>query len=406
MKLVFCTTDGAHAFNGINAWLVRFLPALQAAGNRIHVILFTWSPPDCCTTLPLLKAAGVPASIIDRPRNTESAVRDCLSHVRSFFPDVFVPNHVLPALYASRWIRASGIPTVGIWHNDDDEYRAKNTVFARGDNASQVSGVITISKGLGINGTTPSANVVTRCISYGVPDAHETCHWDGKAPLRLVYHGRIVQHQKRILETTEALVRVARANGTLADIYGSGPEREAVKALLSRDSANGRVRLCGALSPAEVMQTLPNYHVAVLLSDFEGLGLSILEAMSCGLVPVCHRTASGLPDIIAHGSNGLFVDNRSSSFDQAITRLATSTFEWRRLSNEARATVRTKFSQSACLEAWMDFLSNLSVTGRRQTISIPSRIELPPPHPALASEDKRYPGLLRDLWRRIRFPKK
>ena len=34
MRLLFCTTDGENAFNGINAWLLDFLPSLAAAGHE------------------------------------------------------------------------------------------------------------------------------------------------------------------------------------------------------------------------------------------------------------------------------------------------------------------------------------------------------------------------------------
>lgn len=349
----------------------------------------------------------MPTAIIDRPRDTESAVRACLKFVRGFRPDIFVANHVLAALYAGGWIRRYGIPTLGVWHNDDEEYRAKNSIFAAGANFFQVTSLVTISTGLSLHLKSDGSSVPPRCIRYGLPPLSETSAWEGSSPLRLVYHGRLVQHQKRILETTAALVRVARNNNVSADIYGSGPEREAVREMLVRDNAAGRVSLRGQLSAAEVLSTLPAYHVAVLLSDFEGLGLSILEAMACGLVPVCHRTASGLPDIIQSGENGFFVDDREGAFDKTISLLSDSLAEWKRLSSAARATVRERFSQTASIEAWEELFDEIRVGGLPTApLTVPRKIELPPPHPALRSEDPRHPGLLRDVWRRLRFPRK
>lgn len=404
-RTLFCTTDGASAINGINAWLVRFLPALRNRNHDVRALVVTWSSPESCSSIPLFKSAGIPVDVIDRPYSTEAVVVQCLNAVARSKPEIFIPNHVLPALYAAGWVRAAGTPTVAIWHNDDSEYRAKNDTFFLGNAFFRVSEAVGISRGL-TDLYSLSKGPRGRCISYGLPLPSNEAQWRGDRPLRLIYHGRIVQQQKRILETTTAFVRVARNLGALADIYGSGPEYEAVRTLLLKDSADGRVRLCGSRSPLEVMSILPRYDVAVLLSEFEGLGLSILEAMACGLVPVCHRTASGLPDIIEHGRNGLFVDDRFGAFDAAIAKLANSPEEWSRLSRAARATVREKFSESACIEAWEALFSELCAAKGKGHLKVPWRIKLPPPHPALLSEDRRYPGLLRDLWRRIRFPRK
>ena len=407
MRLVFCTTDGWNAFNGINAWLLRFLPALRTRGHDARVLLFPWSRPELCTTLPALRAAGVPVDVIYPPRDTEGTVRNCLQHARSDQPDVFIANMVTPALYAAGWLREAGIPTVGLLHNDDDEYRAKARRFAGSDEFFRLSAVVAISSGL-LRLVEPSpSGLLCRRIPYGQPLGAAVASWDGRSALRLVYHGRIAQEQKRIRETVAACVRVCRAarGRVLADFYGSGPDEADVKDFLAQDDAGGRVRFLGRIEAAHVASILPDYHVAVLLSDFEGLGLSILEGMAAGLVPVCHRIASGLPDLIADGQNGLFVDDRDAGFDRAIQSLLDSPDEWRRLAAAARATVAGEFSPPVSLSAWEELFTELVSTARpKRPIAIPRRIVLPPVEPALAREDSRYPGLARAVWRRLRFP--
>lgn len=390
MRLLFCTTDGAGAFNGINTWLLDFLPALAAAGHQPLALVFAWSPGGVCHTVPLLKARGVPVRVVFPMLYTEAAVRRCVRETRSFRPHVFVANHVLPALLALPAIQARGVPGVSVLHNDDDEYRTKA--------AYPADATVAISRGL--LRMLPDDGRLVRHIPYGVPLSPKTATPPPPgAPFRIIYHGRIAQTQKRILETAAALVRVCHAHPRLhADLHGSGPDEAALREQLSRDDAEGRVRFLGSATATELRARLPRYHVSVLLSDFEGLGLSVLESMSAGLVPVCHRIASGLPDLIDHGRNGCFVSDRAADFEATILRLLHHPEEWKRLSLGARTSAEHRFSPAASLGAWQELLRALPP---RPAASRPFRI--PPPSPRLAGEDLRHPGPARALWRWLRF---
>lgn len=393
MRLLFFTTDGHRAFNGINAWLLGFLPALRDAGHTIRVVLFAWSRPEDCTFYPQLQAAGVDARVVFPMRYTEAAVRVAIAEAQQFGPDVFIANMVTPALLAAPQIRAQGTPVISVLHNDDDEYRAKARL--------PVDATVVISSGL--RRLVADEARLTRCVPYGVALPRTTAHArHAGEPLRIVYHGRIAQPQKRVLEMTRALVAICRQRPDItADLYGSGPDEAALQALLAGDDAEGRVKFLGARPSSELTELLPQYHVAVLLSDFEGLGLSILEAMAAGLVPVCLRTATGLPDIIEDGRNGWFVTDRADSFATALTRLADEPATWTRLSHAARETVAHRFSRPAALAAWNDLFAE--VVRQRPRAHAPATTRLPAVDPALAHEDVRHPGLARAWWRWLRF---
>ncbi len=403
MRIVYCTTDGHNAFNGINAWLIRFLPRIRARGHDVHAWVFTWSRPEHCATISTLRAAGIPTKAMYPPLRTEASIRAILHQARKSRPDLFVSNHVLPALYAGGWLRAAGIPTISVVHNDDAEYRAKLAISGGGDEFFRSSAIVVISEGLkslahGIAPETPIWH-----IPYGVPAGARTAT-PPSGVLRLVYHGRLAQTQKRILETAAAFVRVARLFGAVeADFYGDGPERGALASLLARDDAGGRVRLRERLSPGQVMGVLPDYHVAVLMSDYEGLGLSLLEGMTCGLVPVCLRIASGPPDFIRDGENGLMVKDREADFDAKIGRLVKNPGLWRQLSDAARESAG-RYSETISEEKWEQLFTQLAAGANPvRTIRRPWSIRLPQSHPDLRDEDFRYPGLVRAVWRLVRF---
>jgi colanic acid/amylovoran biosynthesis glycosyltransferase len=59
----------------------------------------------------------------------------------------------------------------------------------------------------------------------------------------------------------------------------------------------------------------------VLLSDYEGLPVSVLEAMASGVVPICLDTRSGTQEAIQHGVNGLIVKDRADDFFTSVEAL-------------------------------------------------------------------------------------
>ncbi len=390
MRPLFCTTDGAGAFNGINAWLLEFLPALNRAGLKPQALVFSWSPEKACFTAPRLAAAGIPTRVVFPMLYHQAAVRRCQREIVRHRADIFVANHVFPALHAMPAARRRGVPGISMLNNDDEEYRAKAVYPA--------DATVAVSKRL--LELIPDDNRLARCIPYGVPLSARLARpvQPGEA-FRLVYHGRIAKLQKRILETTAALVRLCSTHQNLrADLYGSGPDEAELRELLSTDDAQGRVRYLGPRDSLEIRRLLPDYHASVLLSDFEGMPVSVLESMSAGLVPICLRTQSGLPELIQPGANGLLVEDRAENLDQAVLHLARDPDRWTALSREAHETVRRSYSTDVCARAWIELLNELTQRPPRTDSAPPPRL-----HPALSAEYRPYPGALRAVWRWLRF---
>ncbi len=99
----------------------------------------------------------------------------------------------------------------------------------------------------------------------------------------------------------------------IPDTYVSffGPDKENGKAVDRINSLKLGERLSykGILSTEKIFPELLSNHVFILLSDYEGMSTSLMEAMACGLVPICTKTRSGSLEIIKHNVNGLLVDN-------------------------------------------------------------------------------------------------
>ncbi|MCH2211527.1 MAG: glycosyltransferase family 4 protein [Fuerstiella sp.] len=128
-------------------------------------------------------------------------------------------------------------------------------------------------------------------------------------PLRMVYAGRVIQHQKRILDIALIAHRLDDRNVDYElQIIGDGKEEHLLRACLETQVAQGKVRFCGRIHPEQMNEVWKNTDVVLLCSEFEGTSNSILEAMGFGCIPVVTRTDSGVEGIINHGVNGLLFE--------------------------------------------------------------------------------------------------
>ena len=178
--------------------------------------------------------------------------------------------------------------------------------------------------------------------------------------------------------------------GTEALIYGDGAERAAVEQIL-REEGNGLpVRLVGFVENDQIPKHLLECHAVVLLSDQEGLGLSLLEGMASGVVPIGLRGAPGVTEFVVDGLTGLLVGDRGDEFVAAVRRLREDPALWERLARSARAKVEADYSEKVCADRWQELFHKLvNSSGPRKPLRIPRRLHLPPVHPALTWLDSR-----------------
>jgi glycogen(starch) synthase len=130
----------------------------------------------------------------------------------------------------------------------------------------------------------------------------------------------------------------ARRERVWLTIYGTGPLGEALRQQAMALGLMERVTLAGLLPNPELAIRLQEADAFVLPSLQEGLPLSLLEAMSCGL-PVVASAVGGIPDVVRNGENGCLVPpGDEPALAQALTRLMDDP-EWGlRMGAAARAT--------------------------------------------------------------------
>lgn len=406
MKILICAHDRPNYINGPNIWLQRVLPGLRERGIDSKLLFFPVGDPEKCDTIQALKNKGFECISYSGKKYTESRIAWILERISEDPPDIFMPNLDIPAYHASGWIKQSGIPTVGMLHSNDPFYRAIIEEFIVKQPDEILSAVVCVSQYLEeyCNKETEGQDLEIRRIPYGVPvPADKAAYSNGK--LKLMYAGRLEEKQKRISDVTRGLCRlVNELPGTEAVLYGSGSSEKGLLDIISENGVEGRVKLGGLVDSRELQNRLLESQVFVLLSDFEGLPIALMEAMGCGLVPVCYDMDSGIPELVEHNKTGLIVKDRGDDFIHAIKRLKQEDKTWKQISESARSKIETGYSIPHSVSCWAELLKGLKEkSSGRKPVTFPGKFDLPERHRDISSfQDPRWPGVMRYYKGRVR----
>lgn len=185
-------------------------------------------------------------------------------------------------------------------------------------------------------------------------------------PGLLVGVSRLAEN-KHILKVLEAMARLKNRHANIrlewagADFAGLRPmlERRAVELGLS-----GRVRFLGGISDAELHRLYERAQLFVSASSYEGFGLSTIEAMSAGTVPVV--TAVGAhPVVVRDGVTGFLTDRDAAGLATQLDRALSTSAERLADIGEAARTATRRFSWSRIGPRYEELYRNVLETHRR-----------------------------------------
>lgn len=178
-----------------------------------------------------------------------------------------------------------------------------------------------------------------------------------RSPFTIVAVARLVE--KKGLDVLVEACRHLRDRGIdfRCWIVGTGRLRPRLDALIDEWHLRGHVQLLGALTPREVLDRYRSAHLFALPcrvdaeGNRDGLPVSIVEALACG-IPVVTTPMTGIPEVVRHQHNGLFVDEGDArGFADAIERVAPETALYRHLQANARTSVADAFDRRQSAQA-------------------------------------------------------
>ncbi len=158
----------------------------------------------------------------------------------------------------------------------------------------------------------------------------------------LLFLGQL-NHQKGFFDLLQAMASLTeRFPSVRLEVGGTGDKQSVLK-LLDRLHLKDRVVLRGWVEGRVKEDMMNKATLLVLPSYYEGLPMSVLEAMSHGL-PVIATDVGGIPDIIDSGSNGMLIKPGDvAGLSSAIEALLSQPVERQRIASAAFFTVADRF---------------------------------------------------------------
>ena len=341
-RIAFVT--GCLKLGGSTTFLINLCGALVRRGWVVEVISLEAHNPLSAD----FSAQCISVTCLDEKEYIfEDRIRAALLRLSSFRPSYVVATLGPSAFEILRYV-PQHVVTLGMGQSDDPQVYRLLKLY-RGFFKACVVVSQCMAKTLDLTD-------ITHYIPYGIPLPIWSPKIRNEGPLRILYLGRLEKPQKRV-QLLPVIFQELLKSGIVFDwtIAGDGPELAYLKAAMP--SQIGRiVTFLGKVDYRDVHELLRQQDIYLLASDFEGLPLSLLEAMASGLVPVVSNLPSGIPEVV-NELTGYTVDvDKPEAYAAAIVRLARSPQEMMRKSVAARQIMEQNFSVEKMTDRWIELL--------------------------------------------------
>ena len=376
-RLLFILYDRPKYPGGPIINYTRILPALVQRGYDVHVLVIYQSDYPNAREI---QKEGVHIYIKPFITDSRRAVKWILKQAENIQPDVFIPDVSTTGCFAGKWIKKSGIPVINSHRSDDDINWGKAIYFSDPKYGYTSTAIFCVSNYLltQLKQKINNPELITAVIPSGVPIPNN--YSQQKKTVSVVYVGRMIQRQKRVIEITHIFIKLAKRFSDITFAFvGDGRDKKICEEIVTNSDYKDRFTFTGMLKGNVYKDELARHDIVVLLSDYEGIPGSLLDSMASGLVPVCYQYP-GSEELVIHGQTGLLVKDRDDSAIEAISTVITNLALRKRLSKNARQHIIDHFSVESSLDKW-EILINLLTEPpqvKKTRFIAPKKINLPP----------------------------
>ncbi len=329
---------------------VRDLAAAVAARGHSPAVITGGSG----TFIDDLRTLGIPVTVLPHlavpihPLRDLRALREVRAALTELRPELVAAHSSKAGILgrlAARSLRVPVVFTVHGWAFTPGVPASHAAVYRQAERlvgplASRIITVSEFDRQLGLAARIGrSDRLVT--VHNGMPDVPDSLRADsGRTPVRLVMVARFGA-QKDHPTLFRALAGL-REHPWELDLIGEGPLMSQMEALTAAQGLEGRVRFLGQRT--DVGRILADAQVSLLVTNWEGFPLSILEAMRAGL-PVVASAVGGIGESVRDEENGYLVPRGNVELlRDRIRRLLTSPVLGARLGARGGARYERDFS--------------------------------------------------------------
>ena len=372
--IAFSHYSAPNDISGVTTWLRDLLLHLHAQGVPLVVLLHHFGRDvSQSSLLPVLRQAGIQVEIVPQSATMEEDVRGVLDFLDRHRPVLFLPQCLNSMYYAAAIAGKQGLPWVLTMHSDDPDYWAIAEALPPEKHGGRM---VCVSKHIAALAVEKKLARHPVIIPYGVRTTEErTCY--SADPFTIAYCGRMVEEQKRASLVVRTLIAACQQGQHIrAVLMGEGKARPDCQRLVEEAGLADRIVFTGALDAAAVRAQLLKSQALLLMSDYEGLPVALLEAMALGVVPVVRDIPSGVPELVEDGVTGCLVESDPGSAGLRISDLAADRALWENCSRSGSELIAAKYDSSISQQAWFELTTSLRVQ-KAPGITIPRRIKLP-----------------------------
>lgn len=138
-------------------------------------------------------------------------------------------------------------------------------------------------------------------------------------------------------------------------IVGDGPQKVTLEATVERYGLKN-VQFAGSVPNVEVYKYLAEANIAILMSSNEGLPLSLIEALRCGLAGISTRVA-GIPEVMVNGHNGILIERSVEALSDLLLHL--SDYDWEAMGQKSRVLFEEEYTFSRMKKDYLQMLQTL-----------------------------------------------
>lgn len=173
----------------------------------------------------------------------------------------------------------------------------------------------------------------------------------------LLYAARLCKQKQPLLLANVIRVLAKRGLKFLAIVVGDGPDKGELVSFINHNKLQNFVKIMGALPNDQVRRLMQASDIFFLPSEWEGIALSIYEAMACGLA-VVGADVGGQRELVTESCGILLkpsgnFQNDAIAYAQILERLITNEKERKCIADHARYRVESLFNQEEMISRFL-----------------------------------------------------